>query len=318
MSRCRPLIFYLKQLGQDSLKNRIKMKVLIIGGTGMLGHKAAQILKRKKKLDVYATVRSNFQKIERLAIFDKTNTFENVDVENHQTLKDIINGLKPEFILNAVGIIKQLESSKDVIKTLTINAIFPHRLAELAAETGAKVITVSTDCVFRGDKGNYKETDVSDATDLYGKSKNLGELIGENCLTVRTSIIGREIGSAHSLVEWFLSNRGGKVKGFTNAIYSGFPTVVLAELIADLIIEQPDLNGLYHVSSRPINKYELIKLINEKFDARVEIEPFDDFYIDRSLNSEKFQNETGFAPPEWETMIERMASDPTPYDEWRK
>jgi dTDP-4-dehydrorhamnose reductase len=241
-----------------------------------------------------------------------------VDVEDQEKLKNIISDLKPQIILNAVGIIKQLESSKNVVKTLTVNSIFPHRLAEYAAETGAKLITVSTDCVFRGDKGNYKETDVSDATDLYGKSKNLGELYDEHCLTMRTSIIGREIGGAHSLVEWFLSNRGGRVQGFTNAIYSGFPTIVFAELIADLIIKQPDLHGLYHVASRPINKYDLIKLINEKFDARIEIEPFADFYIDRSLNSERFQTETGFAPADWETMVERMAGDPTPYDEWRR
>ncbi|HEX8637350.1 MAG TPA: SDR family oxidoreductase [Pyrinomonadaceae bacterium] len=292
------------------------MKILIVGGTGMLGHKAVQIL--KNKFDVYSTIKTDFQVVERLGIFEKSNTFCNVDVENQEKLKNIIVELKPEYILNAVGIIKQLESSKNVIKTLTINSIFPHRLAEYAAENGAKVITVSTDCVFRGDKGNYKETDVSDATDLYGKSKNLGELYENHCLTLRTSIIGREIGSAHSLVEWFLSNRGGRVKGFTNAIYSGFPTIVFAELIADLIVERPNLYGLYHVASRPINKYELIKSINEKFDANIEIEPFADFYIDRSLNSERFQNETGFAPADWEAMIERMAGDQTPYDEWRQ
>ena len=282
----------------------------------MLGHKALQIL--KNKFDVYATIKRDFAAVERFGIFEKTNTFCNVDVENQETLKNIIVDLKPEIVLNAVGIIKQLESSKNVIKTLTINSIFPHRLAEYAAEAGAKVITVSTDCVFRGDKGNYKEEDVLDATDLYGKSKNLGELYEKHCLTLRTSIIGREIDGAHSLVEWFLSNRGGRVRGFTNAIYSGFPTIVFAELIADLIARKPSLNGLYQVASRPINKYELLKLINKKFDAGIEIEPFADFYIDRSLNGERFQNETGFAPAEWETMIERMAGDPTPYDEWRQ
>lgn len=282
----------------------------------MLGHKALQIL--KNKFDVYATIRPEFAEVERFGMFEKSNTFCNVNVENQEPLKNIIADLQPEIILNAVGIIKQLESSKNVIKTLTVNSIFPHKLAECAAENGAKLITVSTDCVFRGDKGNYKEGDASDATDLYGKSKNLGELYDDHCLTLRSSIIGREIDGAHSLVEWFLSNRGGRVKGFTNAIYSGFPTVVFAELIADLIVDQPNLHGLYHVASRSINKYELIKLINEKFDARIEIEPFADFHIDRSLNSERFQNETGFVPPEWETMIERMAEDPTPYDEWRR
>ena len=292
------------------------MKILIIGGTGMLGHKAVQVL--RKKYEVYATIRNDFSSVENLGIFEKANTFSNVDIENQDVLKNIIVDLQPEIILNAVGIIKQLESSKNVIKTLTVNSIFPHQLAEFAAAIGAKVMTISTDCVFRGDKGNYKEEDISDATDVYGKSKNLGELYGENCLTLRTSIIGREIGTAHSLVEWFLSNRGGQVKGFTNAIYSGFPTVVLMEIISSLITDHPHLHGLYHVASRPINKYELIKLINEKFDAGIKIEPFADFYMDRSLNSEKFEDTTGFVSPAWETMIEQMASDPTPYEDWRK
>jgi dTDP-4-dehydrorhamnose reductase len=292
------------------------MKILIIGGTGMLGHKAVQIL--QKKFDTYVTVRNQFSEIERFEIFEKAHTFTEVEIENSDALRNIIDDIKPVFIINAVGIIKQLESSKNVIKTLTVNSIFPHKLAEAAAENGAKVITVSTDCVFRGDKGNYKEEDISDAIDLYGKSKYLGELYADHCLTLRTSIIGREIGSEHSLVEWFLSNRGGKVKGFTNAIYSGFPTIVLVEIMSNLIAQKTKLHGLYHLASRPINKYELIKLINEKFNAGVEIEPFADFYIDRSLNAEKFQKAAGFAVPEWKTMIERMADDPTPYDHWRK
>lgn len=292
------------------------MKILVIGGTGMLGHKAVQMW--REKFDVYATVRTDFLSVERFEIFEKNKTFVNIDVENHESIKNIVRELKPQYIFNAVGIIKQLESSKNVIKTLTVNAIFPHRLAEYASEVGARVITVSTDCVFRGDKGNYKEEDVSDATDVYGKSKNLGELYEEHCLTLRTSIIGREIGSSHSLVEWFLSNRGGRVKGFTNAVYSGLPTIVLVELIGDLIENHPRLHGLYHVASRPINKYELIKLINDKFAARIEIEPFADFRIDRSLNAEKFEKATGFVASEWETMIERMANDATPYENWRQ
>jgi len=124
--------------------------------------------------------------------------------------------------------------------------------------------------------------------------------------------------TSHSLVEWFLSNRGKKVKGFVNAIYSGFPTIVLADIIADLIENRKDLSGLYHVSAAPINKYELLKLVNDAYDAQVEIEPMEDFRIDRSLDSTKFRRETGFVPPDWHEMLKKMAEDPTPYDEWRK
>lgn len=199
-----------------------------------------------------------------------------------------------------------------------LNAIFPHRLAEIAGITGARLINISTDCVFDGKKGNYNEEDLPDATDVYGKSKNLGEVTGNNCLTLRTSIIGRELQTNHSLVEWFLSNRGKKVKGFVNAVYSGFPTIVLADIIAALIENHKNLSGLYHVSSEPINKYELLRLINEAYQAGVEIEPFDDFRIDRSLDSTKFRKETGIFPADWPEMIKRMADDKTPYDEWRK
>lgn len=191
-------------------------------------------------------------------------------------------------------------------------------MAETAEKINARLINISTDCVFDGEKGFYKEEDISNATDVYGKSKNLGEVMGENCLTLRTSIIGRELQTSHSLVEWFLSNRGKSVKGFLNAIYSGFPTIILADIIADLIENHRNLSGLYHVSAEPINKFELLELINEAYQTDIEIEPFADFKIDRSLDSTKFRNETGFNPLSWREMIKIMADDPTPYDEWRK
>lgn len=292
------------------------MKILIIGGSGMLGHKLVQTWKHR--FDVWTTLKGEFEDYERFGMFEKVKTIERIDAENIKTVETAIEKVRPQVIFNAVGIIKQLPSSKNVIKTLTINSIFPHRLAEIAEKFNARLLSISTDCVFDGKKGNYNEEDVSDAADVYGKSKNLGEVTGKNCLTLRTSIIGRELQTAHSLVEWFLSNRGKTVKGYVNAIYSGFPTIVLADIIADLIENHKDLSGLYHVSADPINKYELLTLIKEAFQAEIEIEPFEDFKIDRSLDSTKFRKETGFRPAEWREMIKRMADDPTPYDKWRK
>ncbi len=282
----------------------------------MLGHKLVQ--EWKVRFDLWTTLKGRFEDYERFGIFDKEKTIGLVDAEKFETVESAVKKVQPEVIFNAVGIIKQLESSKNVIKTLTINSIFPHRLAELAEKCNSRLINISTDCVFDGKKGNYIEEDISNATDVYGKSKNLGEIVHENCLTLRTSIIGRELYTNHSLVEWFLSNRGTKVKGFLNAVYSGFPTIVLAGIIADLIEKRKDLSGLYHVSAEPINKYELLKLINEAYEARIEIEPFEDFRIDRSLDSTKFKNETGFQTASWREMIKLMADDRTPYDEWRK
>jgi len=292
------------------------MKVLVVGASGMLGHKLIQAW--NERFEVWTTFKGNFTDYENYGIFDKKRTLELIDAEKFETVEKALFEICPQVVFNAVGIIKQLPTSKNVIKTLTINSIFPHRLAESAEKINARLINISTDCVFDGEKGNYTEEDISNATDVYGKSKNLGEVTGKNCLTLRTSIIGRELQTSHSLVEWFLSNRGKKVKGFVNAIYSGFPTIVLADIIADLIENHPNLSGLYHVSAEPINKFELLELINEAYQADIEIEPFTDFKIDRSLDSTKFRKETGFNPPSWREMIQKMAEDPTPYDEWRK
>jgi dTDP-4-dehydrorhamnose reductase len=279
------------------------MKVLVIGGSGMLGHKLIQAW--EDKFEVWTTVRSNFIQFGNLQFFNEQRTIGNINIENIKSVEETVGRLNPDVIVNGVGIIKQLPTAKDVIKTLTVNSIFPHQLAEIANQAGARLITVSTDCVFNGEKGNYSENDCSDAYDLYGKSKYLGEVITENCLTIRTSIIGRELYTSHSLVEWFLSNQGAGVKGFVKAIYSGFPTLILADILADIIINHPEIEGLYHISSEPINKFDLLQLIKEAYQARIEIEPFEDFEIDRSLDSTKFRQATGFKPPEWREMIYR-------------
>jgi len=292
------------------------MRILIIGGNGMLGHKLLQ--EWQARFDVWTTLRGGFEDVRQYDIFDPAKTLENIDAEDFPSVERAVGIVAPEVIFNAVGIIKQLPSSKNVIKTLTVNSIFPHRLAELAAKTGARLINISTDCVFDGKKGNYREDDLPNATDLYGKSKNLGEVDGANCLTLRTSIIGRELSTNHSLVEWFLSNRGKKVKGFVNAVYTGFPTIVLADIIADLIEHHKDLSGLYHVSAEPINKYELLQMIGEAYRADIEIEPDESLRIDRSLDSRRFRSTTGFKPAAWKEMIRQMAEDKTPYETWRK
>jgi dTDP-4-dehydrorhamnose reductase len=283
------------------------MKILIVGGSGMLGHKLVQVW--QNRFDVWATVRNNFQYYERYKIYKRDRTFENINIQNIGSVKEIIKKIEPNVVVNAVGIIKQVPLAKNIIDTLSVNSIFPHQLGELAEEFQFRLINISTDCVFSGEKGNYTESDLADAHDLYGKSKYLGEVSAGNCLTLRTSIIGRELETAHSLVEWFLSNRGKSVKGFVKAVYTGFPTVVVADILSNLIENHPNLCGLYHVSSEPISKFNLLTLINEAYRAEIEIEPFEDFVIDRSLNSNKFREATGFEPTNWNEMIERMAAD---------
>ena len=271
----------------------------------MLGHQLVKVLRNRH--EVWNTIRGQFSSVELYGILDEACTICSVKVEDNASVRRAINTANPDLVINAIGIIKQLPSSKDVITTLTVNSIFPHQLADLSEEFVFRLITVSTDCVFDGIKGSYSEDDVPNATDLYGKSKNLGELTDGNCLTLRTSIIGRELGSAHSLVEWFMSNQGKTVKGFVNAIYSGFPTVVFADIIADLIENHSELSGLYHVSSDPINKFDLLTLIKAEYDLDIEIERFEDFKIDRSLDSKRFRTAVGFKPSPWPDMIKAMA-----------
>jgi len=281
----------------------------------MLGHKLYQRI--SPHFEVFATIRSDFDAVDRFGIFSRRSIISGVDVTEADSVRKVIETVKPECVINAVGLIKQVPASGEVVRTLSVNSIFPHWLAELAVEFGFRLITIGTDCVFSGEKGNYSEEDLPDARDLYGLSKLLGEVEGANSLTIRTSIIGRELSTSHSIVEWFLAQRGQSVRGFTKAIYSGFPTLEMADIIASLITNQPSLTGIYHVSSEPISKYKLLTLLNKYFNAGITIEPSEDVVIDRSLDSTKFRNLTGFEPPRWEQMIERMAADRTPYDTFR-
>ncbi|HQU94199.1 MAG TPA: SDR family oxidoreductase [Pyrinomonadaceae bacterium] len=290
-------------------------RILILGGSGMLGHKLVQVL--GGRFDTYCTIRGTTAEVEHYGFYERGRILESVDALNFSSVRSAIDKIRPDVVINAIGIIKQLPSSKDVIQTLTVNSIFPHLVADLAKELGFRFIMLSTDCVFSGDKGNYSEDDVPDSTDLYGRSKQFGEVAGTNCLTIRTSIVGRELGTSHSLIDWFLS-QADRVNGYSNAIFSGFPTIVLADLLGNIIEEQPDLTGLFHVSSDPISKYALLELVKNRLGLKIEIVDAPEFRIDRSLDSSAFRSSTGFEPLPWAEMVDRMFDDPTPYDEWRK
>lgn len=293
-----------------------KTKVLILGATGMLGHKLVQCL--SAHFDVCSTIRGSFDNVERYGIFRRDRIIENVDATDAAILEKVVMETVPDIVINAIGVVKQVPSAKDVITTLELNSILPQRLAILSKKLGFRLILFSTDCVFDGGRGMYTEQDTPNALDLYGKSKQLGEVSQENVLTIRSSIIGRELSTSHSLVEWFLSNRGGRVFGYTTAIYSGFPTIVIADIIRGLIVDHPSLSGVHHIASEPINKYELLGLVDEFYDAAIEIEPSDQLVIDRSLDGSAFNSLTGFQPEDWPTMIQKMAEDRTPYDDFHR
>jgi dTDP-4-dehydrorhamnose reductase len=282
-------------------------KVLVLGAAGMLGHKLFTLLSERGNLDVDATVRS----IEEGRWFSQellANIHENVDADDFDTITRAIADLKPDVVINCIGIIKQMSAAQDPIISISINALFPHRLALACKAADVRMIHISTDCVFDGAKGNYSENDQSNATDLYGRTKFLGEVYYPHCLTLRTSIIGHELKGKHGLIEWFLAQKG-KVRGFTNAIYSGFPTVEIARIISEYVITNADLKGLYHVSSNSISKYDLLKLVSERYKKSIEVEPYHDFRSDRSLDSTLFQRVTGYSPPSWPELIDNMYQD---------
>ena len=291
------------------------MKVLILGAGGMLGHKLWQTY--RDKYEVWGTVRSSYHRYAPLNLFDPKRLLEGVDATNLDTVISALGATTPDVVINCIGILKQLPTAKDPIVSLSINSLFPHRLANLCQSARARLIHISTDCVFSGRKGMYAEDDASDAEDLYGRTKYLGEVSGLGCLTLRTSIIGRELATASGLVEWFLGNQGSKVRGYTQAIYSGFSTLALARIIADVLENHPGLTGLYHVSSDPISKYDLLCLIRRAVNLPIEIEPFEEIRIDRSLDSTRFRQATGFTPPSWPEMVTRMIDDFAPYEQWR-
>jgi dTDP-4-dehydrorhamnose reductase len=216
--------------------------------------------------------------------------------------------VQPDVVINCIGIIKQLLLADDPLSAITTNALLPHRISLISRTVGARVIHISTDCVFNGKKGMYTENDQSNAEDLYGRTKYLGEINYPHCVTLRTSIIGHELKGKYGLIEWFLSQTQ-KVRGFRKAIYSGFPTIELARIILEYVLPNPALNGIYHVSSEPISKYNLLRLVAERYGKAIEIEPYDDFMQDRSLDSTIFRKATGYQPPSWDELIEMMHND---------
>lgn len=281
------------------------MKVLVLGVTGMLGSTVFKQLSSDTRYQVCGTLRN----ASGLAFFpEQSHEFllKNVDVLDHDALVSVFEQVQPDVVINCVGLIKQLSDAKAPLSTLPINAMLPHRLANLCSLANARLIQISTDCVFNGQKGMYAESDISDAEDLYGKSKYIGELHSlSHAVTLRTSIIGHELNSQASLVSWFLSQTG-TVKGYKNAVFSGLPTIELADVIKDYVIPTSNLQGLYHVSVDPIDKYALLNLIAKVYGKNVGIEVDEKIQIDRSLDSSRFQKITGYEPPNWSELIEKM------------
>ena len=280
------------------------MKILVLGVSGMLGNAMFRVLSENAEIEVFGTARSS--SVQRYFAPEMSKKIiAGVDVENLDALTHVFAKVKPQVVINCIGLIKQLALADDPLQALPINAMLPHRLARLCELSSARLIHISTDCVFAGTKGNYRESDPADATDLYGKSKHLGEVTYPHTITLRTSIIGHELSSSHALLGWFLAQEG-QVKGYTKAIFSGLPTVELARVVRDVVLPRSELSGLYHVASAPVAKYDLLKLIADVYGKKIEIIRDDALVIDRSLNAKRFKDATGYVAPPWLELVKRM------------
>jgi len=283
------------------------MRLVILGGTGMLGHALWEIIPSRIP-DTYTTIRKGRKDYGCDDLYADDKVIEYVDITDLQLLKGVFNAIRPDVILNCIGITKRREEADNPIPSIVINALFPHKLARLASELNARLIHFSTDCVFDGTAGHYTDAAPATATDLYGRTKALGEVQGANVITLRSSFIGRELSEGTELLEWFLAQKG-QVRGFRNAIYTGLTTLELSRIVVNLVKEYPGASGLYNVSSEPISKFDLLTMIGKKMHPSVEVLPEESFYCDRSLDSSAFRRQFHYRPPSWEQMIDELSRE---------
>jgi dTDP-4-dehydrorhamnose reductase len=286
--------------------------VLILGASGMLGHVVLRNL--ASSCDVVGTVRQPADAYRGHPLIEAAHLLGNVDAAHIETIDRALSIAQPKLVINCMGVIKQSVAGQDPVASIRINTLFPHELAALCVRRGCHLIHISTDCVFSGRRGNYGETDIPDAEDLYGRSKLLGEVTGTGCLTLRTSLIGRELRERLGLLEWFLSQRGRHVKGYTGAIFSGVTTREMARIITKLYRSDSFLEGLWHVAGPSIDKYNLLRQIDLVFKTKTVIQPDNTIELDRSLDGTAFSNRTGYVAPSWTTMIDELARDAAAYD----
>jgi dTDP-4-dehydrorhamnose reductase len=279
------------------------MRILILGGSGMLGHMLLKTLQPCH--DARVTLRHSLEHYRQWPLFRAANSFGDVDVRSPASLVQAISQFRPEAVVNCIGLVKQQGHADDVLENLEINAAAPHRIAKLCRNAESRLIHISTDGVFSGRRGMYTEEDIADAEDLQGRAKHLGELDEPHCMTLRTSIVGRELARRSGLLEWFLA-QNRPVKGFKRAVFSGLTTIELSRAIEMLLTKFPKACGLYHVSSEPIDKFTLLHLFRDHFGVKIDILRDEEIVIDRSLNSSRFRREFDYRPPPWPVMVKDL------------
>ncbi|MES2789460.1 MAG: sugar nucleotide-binding protein [Planctomycetota bacterium] len=286
--------------------------VLVLGATGLLGHQVMRVLARRFRV-IGTTQRDEIPRREFLSL-DRRSFRYRIRAEEFETIRQVVSEVEPVVVVNCIGVVKNRFDEIPISLAEVVNGVFPLQLSELCEQCRIRLIHISTDCVYSGQRGNYSETDQPDPIDAYGRTKLRGEPNASGCLILRTSFIGRELDTRNGLVEWLRSQQGGRVPGYTQARFSGLTTAVLARLIDELIEQYPNLRGIWHVAGDSIDKCSLLRLVNKELRLNVTIVPVDTVVCDRSLDGAAFRIQTGFLAPSWPEMVAELAIDSKLYD----
>jgi len=279
------------------------MRILILGIDGMIGHKIAQSL--SQDYEVIGSTRKdvNHQKIglNNCLLYKKDFIIDDQNV--------FFNKISPDVIINCIGITTRRGISRNMSNTDFINSRFPHKISEWVSIKNRRLIHFSTDCVFSGKKGDYLDDDKPDANDIYGMSKAKGEIDNNSSLTLRCSMIGREIYNHTELFEWLYSMKNKDIEGYANVIYSGVTTFWMGDVIKKILKNNISLSGIYNISSEPISKYHLLLKLSDAFKLNVNVSANLNIKSNKVLNSKKFAEITGIIPPNWDDLIPYFKND---------
>ena len=289
------------------------MRICILGAGGMLGHMLVRVLSDDH--DVYGTSKQEWSERAGLARFlEKKRWIGGVDAKDIKTVNNCFAEHQFDVVINCIGVVKQRVHRTTDDEMIEINARFPHKVLDICAALGTRLIHISTDCVFSGIKGDYVETDTPDPVDIYGSSKLAGEIVDAHNLTIRTSHVGRELTNFTSLFEWILKNRGKQVVGYSNAIYSGLTTYSLAVVINSMLATGVNIGGLVHVASKSLSKFQLITELNSRLGLGIDIKMDESVVINRSLRASDQLKQFKIEIPSWDQMLDNFCKDQATYD----
>lgn len=291
------------------------MRIAVLGAGGMLGHKVYEVL-RAEYPDTFAVFRKCPAHYSRLPLFDHQHMRGAFDARQFSKFDGYLRSLQPDLVINCIGLTTRKLGEQRESDILVVNSVLPHKLKEWCEANGASLIHFSTDCVFSGKSGPYSQSDLRDAKDLYGQSKALGEVEGVKCLTIRSSIIGLEIEGKTELLEWFLSQKGREVRGFSRVMYSGVTTLTMAQTVLKLLQANTPLSGIQQLASQPISKFDLLSLANEIFGNRCSIRSVETPESNKVLIPSDYFNKNDVHTPSWRQQLQAVADEVVKYERW--